>query len=196
MLRYSRFYKRDSIHKMAGKINRVGTSRPSTASRVAAAKAARAAAVASVGGVRRAESVDEFSRPESPASIAINYSDLSAFGDGMTLSQYRLMMAALPERFHDRITSGETLAVRWLETRTPREMALYPDIVRTAHWIMSRAFSTAVIEPGVTTADDYDVEFFRVKHGTPPPGGWAGKIGMSNYSGNRFPAFCRTRCFT
>ncbi|MBO6798074.1 M24 family metallopeptidase [Maricaulis sp.] len=89
-----------------------------------------------------------------PASIAINYSDLSAFGDGMTLSQYRLMMAALPERFHDRITSGETLAVRWLETRTPREMALYPDIVRTAHWIMSRAFSTAVIEPGVTTADD------------------------------------------
>ncbi len=89
-----------------------------------------------------------------PASIAINYSDLSAFGDGMTLSQYRLMMAALPERFHDRITSGETLAVRWLETRTPREMAIYPDIVRTAHWIMSRAFSTAVIEPGVTTADD------------------------------------------
>jgi len=89
-----------------------------------------------------------------PASIAINYSDLSAFGDGMTLSQYRLMMAALPERLHDRITSGETLAVRWLETRTPREMALYPDIVRTAHWIMSRAFSTAVIEPGVTTADD------------------------------------------
>lgn len=89
-----------------------------------------------------------------PASIAINYSDLSAFGDGMTLSQYRLMMAALPERFHDRITSGETLAVRWLETRTAREMALYPDIVRTAHWIMSRAFSTAVIEPGVTTADD------------------------------------------
>ena len=51
---------------MAGKINRVGTSRPSTASRVAAAKATRAAAVGSVGGVRRAEVVDEVSRTESP----------------------------------------------------------------------------------------------------------------------------------
>ena len=61
---------------MAGKINRVGTSRPSTASRVAAAKAARAAAVGSVGGVRRAEVVDEVSRPESPASIAIKSLEL------------------------------------------------------------------------------------------------------------------------
>ena len=60
MLRFSRFYKRDSIHKMAGKINRVGTSRPSTASR----------------SVRRAESVDESSRPESPASIAIKSLEL------------------------------------------------------------------------------------------------------------------------
>ncbi len=61
---------------MAGKINRVGTNRPSTASRVAAAKAARAAAVGSVGGVRRAEVVDEVSRPESPASIAIKSLEL------------------------------------------------------------------------------------------------------------------------
>jgi len=61
---------------MAGKINRVGTSRPSTASRVAAAKAARAAAVGSVGGVRRAEVVDEVRRPESPASIAIKSLEL------------------------------------------------------------------------------------------------------------------------
>lgn len=89
-----------------------------------------------------------------PHSIAVNYSDLSAFGDGMTLSQYRLMMQALPARFHDRIVSGETLAVRWLETRTQGEMEIYPQVVRTAHWIMSRAFSNAVIRPGETTADD------------------------------------------
>ncbi|MNY36846.1 hypothetical protein D3C86_1713630 [compost metagenome] len=29
---------------------------------------------------------------------------------------------------------------------------------------------------GVTTTDDNDIELFRVKHGTPPPGGWAGKF--------------------
>ena len=61
---------------MAGKINRVGTSRPSTASRVAAAKATRAAAVDAVGGVRRADPVGEVARPESPASIAMKSLEL------------------------------------------------------------------------------------------------------------------------
>lgn len=89
-----------------------------------------------------------------PAKIAINYSDLKAFGDGMTLSQYRLMTAALPERFHNRIVSGETLAVRWLESRSVREMEMYPLVVRTAHAIIAEAFSRKVITPGVTTAED------------------------------------------
>ena len=61
---------------MAGKVNRIGTNRPSTTSRVAAAKAARAAAVDSVGGVRGTEPVDEVSRPESPASIAMKSLEL------------------------------------------------------------------------------------------------------------------------
>ena len=47
---------------MAGRISRVGTSKPSTASRVAAAKAARAAAVEGVGGVQRTAPVDEVNR--------------------------------------------------------------------------------------------------------------------------------------
>lgn len=89
-----------------------------------------------------------------PATIAINTSDLTAFGDGMTLSQYRAMTAALPDALEDRIISGETLAIRWLETRTPSEMALYPGVVRTAHALMARAFSREVITPGETTADD------------------------------------------
>jgi len=89
-----------------------------------------------------------------PANIAINFSDLTAFGDGMTLSQYRLMTEALPDAYEDRIVSGEALAVRWLETRTPTEMEIYPGIVRTAHALIGRAFSREVITPGVTTADD------------------------------------------
>ncbi|WP_300530432.1 M24 family metallopeptidase [Maricaulis sp.] len=89
-----------------------------------------------------------------PDSIAINFSDLSAFGDGMTLSQYRLMTDALPDTYEDRIVSGETLAIRWLETRTPREIDIYPAIVRTAHAVIGKALSREVITPGVTTADD------------------------------------------
>ncbi|XBQ16962.1 MAG: M24 family metallopeptidase [Oceanicaulis sp.] len=89
-----------------------------------------------------------------PETIAINISDLTAFGDGMTASQYAALRAALPESYQERLVSGEGLAVRWLQTRTPGEIALYPGVVRIAHEIMARAFSAEVITPGVTTADD------------------------------------------
>ena len=89
-----------------------------------------------------------------PAKIAVNISELSAFGDGMTVSQYGLMRAALAPAYLGRIVSGERLATRWLETRTPAEMAIYPGVVRIAHAIIGEAFSRKVITPGVTTAAD------------------------------------------
>jgi len=89
-----------------------------------------------------------------PANIAINVSDATRFGDGMTKSQYDAMMAALPAEFHDRVISGEKLATRWLEVRTSAEMEIYPGIVRIAHAVIGEAFSNAVITPGQTTAAD------------------------------------------
>jgi Xaa-Pro aminopeptidase len=89
-----------------------------------------------------------------PATIAINTSALSAFADGMTLSQYKEMTAALPARYQSRIVSGEKLAIGWLETRTPMEMQIYPGILRMAHAIIADAFSRKVITPGKTTTDD------------------------------------------
>lgn len=88
-----------------------------------------------------------------PAKISINTCDLHQFADGMTLSQYEKFLAALPAPLRPRIVSGESLAIRWLETRTPAEMEMYPAIVRTAHAVIGEAFSRAVITPGVTTAE-------------------------------------------
>ncbi|MFN8958113.1 MAG: M24 family metallopeptidase [Hyphomonadaceae bacterium] len=88
-----------------------------------------------------------------PAKIAINTSDLYQFGDGMTLSQYEKFVAALPAPLHARIVSGEALAIRWLETRTPAEMEIYPTLMRMAHRVIGEAFSRSVITPGVTTAE-------------------------------------------
>ncbi len=95
--------------------------------------------------------VAEIIAAKNPAKIAINSSDLYQFADGMTLSQYDKFMAALPTALHERVTSGEGLAIRWLETRTPAEMELYPTIVRIAHAVIGEAFSRKVITPGVTT---------------------------------------------
>ena len=89
-----------------------------------------------------------------PKKIGINSSDLYQFADGMTLSQYGKFKEALPPALHDRIVSGEGLAIRWLETRTPTEMALYPTVVRIAHAVIAEAFSRKVITPGVTTAEE------------------------------------------
>lgn len=89
-----------------------------------------------------------------PKTIAINSSDLYQFADGMTLSQYDRFMSALPPALHERVVPAEGLAIRWLETRTPAEMALYPTIVRTAHAVIGEAFSRKVITPGKTTAEE------------------------------------------
>lgn len=97
--------------------------------------------------------VAEIIAVRNPAKIAINSSDLYQFADGMTLSQYDKLMSALPPALHERVTSGEGLAIRWLETRTPAEMELYPTIVRIAHAVIGEAFSRKVITPGVTTAE-------------------------------------------
>lgn len=99
------------------------------------------------------KAVAELIAARDPAKIAINSSDLYQFADGITLSQYDKFMSALPAPLHERVVSGETLAIRWLETRTPAEMALYPTIVRTAHAVIAEAFSRKVITPGVTTAE-------------------------------------------
>lgn len=99
------------------------------------------------------QSVADIITARDPAKIAINTSDLYQFADGMTLSQYGKFVAALPVPLRQRIVSGETLAIRWLETRTPSEMKLYPGIIRTAHALINEAFSRSVITPGVTTAE-------------------------------------------
>ena len=89
-----------------------------------------------------------------PRRIALNRSSLTAFGDGMTASQYDETVAAIPAQMRDRIVSGEILSTDWLQTRTAREMALYPQIMRTAHAILGEALSSRVITPGRTTTAD------------------------------------------
>ncbi len=98
--------------------------------------------------------VAEIVAAHDPKKIAVNSSDLTQFADGMTLSQYDKFMSALPPALHDRVASGEGLAIRWLETRIPAEMELYPTIVRIAHAVIGEAFSRKVITPGKTTAEE------------------------------------------
>ncbi len=89
-----------------------------------------------------------------PAVIGLNMSDDFGLADGLNATEYRLLMERLPETYRERVQSAEKLAIGWLETRTPSEMAVYRQIVRIAKEIIAEGFSQAVIQPGVTSTDD------------------------------------------
>jgi len=89
-----------------------------------------------------------------PERIAVNRSETFALADGMTDTGYAGLREALPDRYEQRLVSGEGVAVRWLETRTAAEQTVYPQVVRLARSIIATGFSEAVIQPGVTTTED------------------------------------------
>ncbi|MCY3917784.1 MAG: M24 family metallopeptidase [Chloroflexi bacterium] len=93
-------------------------------------------------------------RERDPKRIGINSSETFAFGDGISQTEFRLVSNALGAPYAARLTSAENLCVGWLERRIPEEIMAYPRLVETGHQIIARAFSTAVIHPGLTSTDD------------------------------------------
>ena len=89
-----------------------------------------------------------------PKKIGVNVSSRSQFADGLTASQRDGLLAALTPALRARVVPAEQLAIGWLETRIPAEMAMYPHIVRVAHAIIAEGFSQNVITPGLTTTKD------------------------------------------
>ena len=60
-----------------------------------------------------------------PKTIGLNYSKDHNIADGLDKTDYDEFMSALPKKYHVRVGSAEQLAVRWIETRTKREMVIY-----------------------------------------------------------------------
>ncbi|NJL12872.1 MAG: aminopeptidase P family protein [Microscillaceae bacterium] len=89
-----------------------------------------------------------------PNRIALNYSEHFGLADGINRTEYDLFMQNIPAPYTKRVVSGEQLAIAWLETRLPEEMAVYPQIMRIAHLIIREGLSEKVIQPGVTTTQE------------------------------------------
>jgi Xaa-Pro aminopeptidase len=101
-------------------------------------------------------------RSRNPKKIGINTSLHYGHADGLDHTHYDLLMKKLPAELKSRVVSAEPLAVAWLETRTEREMQIYPQLVDITHAIINEGFSEKVITPGITTTDDV-VWWFRKK---------------------------------
>ncbi|GEA10594.1 M24 family metallopeptidase [Alteromonas sp. KUL49] len=89
-----------------------------------------------------------------PQRIGINTSKDWALADGLSVGLYNQLVANLPAKYQERLVSAENLVVRWLETRTEKELQVYPQVVSIARGVIAEAFSNKVITPGVTTTDD------------------------------------------
>lgn len=99
---------------------------------------------------------------KNPKRIGLNFAKDYGHADGLTHFDYEEFMKNLPKAQHSKVVSAQTLAVRWLETRTPAEMAAYKHIQELAHYIIAEGLSDRVITPGVTTTEDV-VWFYREK---------------------------------
>ena len=89
-----------------------------------------------------------------PKKLGLNYSANYGLADGLVKSEYESFMSYLPEAMHSKVVSAERLAVAWLETRSARELEIYPMICRLGHIILREGLSENTITPGVTTTDD------------------------------------------
>ena len=95
-----------------------------------------------------------------PKKIGLNTSTNYGHADGLSFTEHEEFLKKLPAEYQKRLVSAEKVAVGWLETRTEKEMAIYPLICRLSHQIIQEGFSEQVIQPGVTTTDDV-VWWFR-----------------------------------
>ena len=96
----------------------------------------------------------KFIEEKNPNKIGLNYSDHFALADGIVKTDYELFLDNLPSKLSNKVVSAEELAIRWIETRTEKEMMIYDQLVEITHGIINEAFSTNVITPGVTTTND------------------------------------------
>ncbi|HEX2831948.1 MAG TPA: M24 family metallopeptidase [Thermoanaerobaculia bacterium] len=96
----------------------------------------------------------EVIRERNPKKIAIDVSRNWAFADGLSHGLHERLMEVLTPEMKSRVVSAENLVVRWLETRSEKELQAYPSIVALARAVIEEAFSQKVITPGITTTDD------------------------------------------
>ncbi len=98
--------------------------------------------------------VAELVRERDPQVIGLNRSRDFGLADGLTATEYEALREALGPDLSSRLLDAERLAIAWLETRTPEEMAAYPTVVRLARSIMMEGLSEKAIQPGMTTTED------------------------------------------
>lgn len=100
------------------------------------------------------QALAELIRSKNPKRIGINQSMTFGHADGMVATELELLQQALGTEWSGKLVSAEKLAVGWLETRLPAEIAHYRQLIAIGHQLIAQAFSNQVVTPGKTSTED------------------------------------------
>ena len=100
------------------------------------------------------EALNHLIARKKPEKVHVDISNECAVADGLSKNMYDHLQMALCGGV--RLVSAEEIAIRWIETRTQRELALYPAIYKLMMDIVDEVFSADFIKPGVTTTTDVE----------------------------------------
>jgi Xaa-Pro aminopeptidase len=96
----------------------------------------------------------QFVEERRPTRIAINTSRVFAFSDGLSSGELEGMRAALGPVWSRRFVRAEALPLELIATRVASEDAMFSRMTAVAWRIIETAFSSQVIQPGVTRTED------------------------------------------
>ena len=88
------------------------------------------------------KALSQFIETKNPNKIGLNYSEHFALADGIVKTDYELFMKNISTKMSKKVVSAENLGIRWIETRTEKEMIIYDQLVEITHDIIREAFST------------------------------------------------------
>jgi Xaa-Pro aminopeptidase len=89
-----------------------------------------------------------------PQVIAVNIDREHNFADGLTAGEWEQMAEAMGPEYAGRVVRNPRLSIDYLAMRVPSMTPVYRRLQSIVHEVISAAFSSLVIEPGVTTTDD------------------------------------------
>ena len=98
----------------------------------------------------------EIIKEKNPKKLGLNYSKDFALADGLVHTEYQEFINVLPKELAERMVSAEDLAIAWLETRSAKELEIYPMICHLGHKILQEGLSEKNIHPGITTTTDVE----------------------------------------
>ncbi len=100
-------------------------------------------------------------RERDPKRIGINEGEIQWVAGGLTVALKRKLVEAIGPEYVARLESAEPLATLWAETLLEEEVDLMERAVAISHAIIAEMFSSAVVTPGKTTADDLKYYYWQ-----------------------------------